>query len=310
VPHPLVAHPGSDAGRGAAASDPVTLAAFFATALLGGGNAVAIRLGNLELAPFWGAALRFLPAALILLIVVAVMRLELPRGRAAVGVALYGLFSFGLGFGFAYLALREVTAGTGQVGLALAPLLTTVLAAVQGVERFRLAGFIGALVAAVGIILIFGDSVATASPLALGSLIASVVCMAEVPIIVKKFPHIHPIVENAFGMAIGGLFLLVLSIVAREPLVIPHVLGTQISVAYLILVGSVVVFVLYLFVLGRWTASAASYVLLVMPLFTIVIGYIVLGEEPSPIFLVGGVLVIAGVFVGIRSPVQAKGGAA
>ena len=40
--------------------DLITLAAFAGTALFGAGNAVAIRLGYAELAPFWGAAVRFL----------------------------------------------------------------------------------------------------------------------------------------------------------------------------------------------------------------------------------------------------------
>jgi hypothetical protein len=39
--------------------DGVTLAAFTALVVVGGGNFLAVRLSNLELPPFWGAGLRF-----------------------------------------------------------------------------------------------------------------------------------------------------------------------------------------------------------------------------------------------------------
>ena len=45
--------------QGAVSSDRAIVIAFLATVLLAGINAVAVRLSNAELAPFWGAALRF-----------------------------------------------------------------------------------------------------------------------------------------------------------------------------------------------------------------------------------------------------------
>ena len=67
MPHAVPLGDGQEGARGSARPDLITLAAFAGTALFGGGNAVAIRLGYAELAPFWGAAVRFLAAALMLL---------------------------------------------------------------------------------------------------------------------------------------------------------------------------------------------------------------------------------------------------
>jgi hypothetical protein len=44
----------------------VALAAFLTTSVLAGGNAVSIRFSNRELAPLWGAGLRFSLAQLCL----------------------------------------------------------------------------------------------------------------------------------------------------------------------------------------------------------------------------------------------------
>src|ERR671918_961965 len=116
----------------------IAFASFIATSVLAGGNAVAVRFSNRELAPLWGAGLRFAMAALILLAVMAVMRLSLPRGRALVGAVLFGALNFGGAFAFAYYGLIRVHAGLGQTLLALVPLATLLLAVVQRQERLRL----------------------------------------------------------------------------------------------------------------------------------------------------------------------------
>jgi drug/metabolite transporter (DMT)-like permease len=69
-------------------------------------------------------------------------------------------------------------------------------------------------------------------------------------------------------------------------------------VGYLVLVGSITVFLLALFVLRRWTASATSYVLVLMPLVTVALAAWLLGEHLTPVFALGGLLVLVGVWVG------------
>lgn len=279
--------------------DTLTLLAFAATAILAGGNAVAVKIGYAELAPFWGAAVRFLAAALILLVAAAVLRRTLlPRGRALAGVIAYGALNFGLGYIFIYWALVEVTAGAVMVVLAIVPLLTIALAVAQGVERFSTRGLAGAVMAAAGIVVVFGDNVGVASALALVALILGALSFAQVPVVVKTFPPVDPVVENGLGMAVGGLMHLVLSLAIGEPRAIPGDPFVQISLVYLVLLGSIGLFLLYLFVLARWTASATSYVLLLAPLATVVLEWAIMGEAPSPMLLAGGALVVAGVYVG------------
>jgi drug/metabolite transporter (DMT)-like permease len=278
--------------------DSLTLAAFAAVALLGGANAVAIKVGLVELAPFWSAAIRFLGAAIILLVVMAVMRLAIPTGRALFGVVLYGILAFGLSYSFAYWALQEVSAGTAMVILATVPLLTALLAVTQNIEPFRMRAFVGGAIAALGIVVIFWSEIAYASPASLLAVFAGAVCIAQAPVTVKRFPRVHPVVENALGMAIGGLMLLAVSLAAGEPRIVPAATPTQLSLLYLILGGSVGLFVSYLFMLSRWTATGSSYVMLLMPLVTIGLAAIILGETITWTIVVGGAAVLVGVYVG------------
>ena len=278
--------------------DALTLAAFALAAIFAGGNAVAVRLGLSELAPFWGAAIRFLAAAALTLGAVAVMRLEWPRGRALLGVLIYGILNFGLFYTCLYWALQEVTAATAMVTLAIVPLFTLILAVLQRIETFHIRGLIGALTAAVGIGIVFGEKVGGVSLLSLAALFGGVLCAAEVGVVIKRFPRVHPAMENGLAMAVGGVMLLVLSLIVREPWTLPAAPAVQVSFIYLVLLGSIGLFLLYLFVLDRWTASAAAYILLLAPLAAAILGLLVLGEPVSPALLIGGLLALAGVYVG------------
>ena len=65
--------------------DRATLAAFAGVVLFGGANAIAVRQTVHELAPFWGGALRFAAAGLVLVAVVLIARRRFPRGRSLIG---------------------------------------------------------------------------------------------------------------------------------------------------------------------------------------------------------------------------------
>jgi hypothetical protein len=65
-------------------------------------------------------------------------------------------------------------------------------------------------------------------------------------------------------------------------------------------------FLLYMFVLGKWTASGTSYGFVIVPLVTIVVAATIAGETITLNFLLGAVFVLAGVFVGALLPSKAK----
>jgi drug/metabolite transporter (DMT)-like permease len=210
----------------------------------------------------------------------------------------FGIFSVGLNYTFAYWALTEVAAGTAMILLAIVPLLTVILASIQGVEAFRIQRLAGAAVAAAGIAFVFQSNVTSASPRAFAALFAGALCVAQSNVMIKKFPRVHPAMESGVGMLIGGLLLLLLSFGTGEPWLAPSTLTSQLSLIYLVALGSIALFILYLDVLTRWTATGASYIMLVAPLVTIILGAAILAEPIKPDFLFGGALVLSGVYVG------------
>src|SRR2546430_14518319 len=98
-------------------------------------NFVAVRFSNRELPPFEGAALRFGIAALLFFGYALARGIALPRGRALVGAAAFGLLAFGGAYGFGYWGLVTAPAAVGSLAFALVPLITLLLAAAHGLER-------------------------------------------------------------------------------------------------------------------------------------------------------------------------------
>jgi drug/metabolite transporter (DMT)-like permease len=279
--------------------DQLTVLAFSAVVVLGGANAIAVKLTVAELEPFWGGALRYLPAGVLMLLLVAATRRPLPRGRSLTGAAVYGVVGFAASFGFAYTGLRDVPAGTAMVLIALTPLLTFGLAIAHRQERFHAQGLFGALIALVGIGIIFLDQLSANVPLvSLLFVLAATACIAESAVLLKGIPRSDPFSTNAVAMLTGGGLLLALSLVTAEPIVLPRQADTWAAVGYLVLFGSVVMFALFLYALQRWTASAVSYVTLLMPLVTVALAAVLTDERITPSFVLGGTVILAGVFVG------------
>lgn len=288
--------------------DRSTLIAFLAIVGLGGLNGISIRFSNQELDPFWGGALRFGLAAAVLLSIVFVRRIPLPRGTALVGSALYGGLGFGVTFGLVYWGLVETPAGMAQVIIALAPLLTLLLAVAHRLERFRWQGLIGSLVAVAGVAIVFGERLGGgAAPLvSMLAILAAAFAIAESGVLVKQFPRSHPVAHNAVAMGVGAVILFALALLTGERMSLPQEQTTLLAVAYLVVVGSVIVFVLFLYVIERWSASSTSYSLLLMPLITVAASAVLLNEPVTIGLLVGGALVLAGVYVGAFAPSLAR----
>lgn len=283
------------------------LIGFLLFVLVTGGASVAIRITYTELAPFWVAASRFSLAALVFWALVLWKRLPLPRGRALMGALLFGALTVGLAFTLIGWGLVATPASRYQILMATVPLLTIFLSSLQGVEAISRHGILGALLAVGGIALTVG--VSPSAGLSLPHVIAillGALCIAEGGVLVKKFPPNPPVVTNAIGMTVGGLILGFVSLVSGERWSLPVLPGTWVAYLYLVFFVTVSSFLLYLFVLSRWSASGASYGFVLVPLVTIVLASTLAGEQVSPVFLLGGLLVLGGVYVGALLPSPKK----
>jgi drug/metabolite transporter (DMT)-like permease len=283
--------------------DAVTLIIFLTAVSLGGGNFVAVVFSNRELAPFWGAGLRFALAGGLFVALALAQRLPWPRGRQLRNTVLYGLLGFAVSYALMYWALVRVPAGMATVVLAIVPLMTLLLAAAQGLERLHWRGAVGALLALGGILwMVLGPQAGTVPLAPLLVMLAASVTIAQSIILGKRVAANHPAVTNAVGMLAGAAVLLALSLATGETWALPREAQSLWAVIYLVTLGSVGLFVLVLLVVRRWTASASSYMFVLFPVVTLALGAW-LADEPVTVRAVGGaLLVMAGVWFGALAP--------
>ena len=109
---------------------------------------------------------------------------------------------------------------------------------------------------------------------------------------------------NAVGMTFGALFLFGLTLATATTIEMPRLADTWWAMAYMVVIGSGLVFTLYVWVLERWDASRANYGFVVIPIATLLISAWLTGEEITAGLTGGGLLVVAGVYFGALRPMQ------
>lgn len=282
--------------------DTNTYLAFANAVLIGGANFVAVSFSNMELPPLFGAALRFALAALLFFLILRISGVPLARGRAAAGAAIYGLLGFGAAYAFLYYALVGLAAGTVAVIMAAVPLFTLIMAVLLGQERLSLRGIVGGGLAIAGItVLSLGTLGGDLNPAYLIAAVLGAVAAAASTVAAKSLPDVHPFNMNAIGMASGTALLVVGSFLFGERWVLPYESSTWMALGWLVVLGSVGLFQLFLYVVRRWTASATVYAVTAMPVVAVGLGAVLLDQPITPAVLAGGAMVMVAVYVGAIS---------
>jgi drug/metabolite transporter (DMT)-like permease len=199
---------------------------------------------------------------------------------------------------------------TGQTLLAIVPLATLLLAVLWRQERLRPAAAAGAVHALAGVALMSRAPLREAVPLpSLLAVVGGAVCFAQALVLVRRFPRVHPVTMNAVGMTAGAAVLLGASALGSEPRGLPERAETWAALGYLAVIGSVLVFLLFLVVLQYWTASRASYGFVLMPVVALLLSAWLDDEAISTSLVLGGLLILTGVYVGaLRRPDALAGG--
>lgn len=274
--------------------------AFFLTALLGGGNSVAVRFSNVELPPYWGATIRLGASALLFWLILFLWQIPIPKKRDAIVLLLTGFFGVGVSFGLLYFGLVRLQASLGSVIIAMGPLMTFFFAVLHRIEKFRWQSLVGGIIALIGISIAARAQLGVDIPIiSVLALIAGSAISAEGNVILKIFsPKSDPMATNALTVSAGLAFLLMTTFLLGETHNLPTLPATWMAITYTVIPGSVIMFYLFIWILSRWSASATSYVIMLFPIVATIAGSLLAGENITLTFILGGALVLVGVWIG------------
>ncbi|HLF69883.1 MAG TPA: EamA family transporter, partial [Actinomycetota bacterium] len=250
-----------------------TYGAFFLSSAIWGSTFLVIRLGNnAAVPPVWAATLRLGLATALLIGLTYLMRQRMPRGAALRAAAWYGFFEFGVNFPLLYWAETTVPSGLTSVFYATIPITTPLLAWMIGQETLSLRKILGALAALVGVVIIFGGEIGTGTNIwPLLALVVSSTTAGFAGVMLRRAPPQAAIPANAVGAAVGFVICLLASFAMGERHAIPTRLPQWGPIVYLAIMGSMGAFLLWSWLLKHWSATAANFVSVIVPVIAVLL---------------------------------------
>ncbi len=306
-----------DASGSAPTSDrPVTagvLVALGTVYVVWGSTYLAIKYTVEGLPPFLAMGVRFLLAGTVLLTAVLVF-----RGRAACRMTrtqlttavLCGLFLLVGGNGLVAVAEQDVDSGLAALLIAGTPLWVVLLRAVLR-DRPSAATVAGLLLGLTGVAVLLLPGLQGAADLGplLLVLLSSVLWSCGTVLATRRPMPVDPFVTTVVEMAAGGTAMVVLGSLGGEwgrldlggtgP-------SAWIAFVYLVLVGSVVGYSAYVWLLARAPLSLATTYAYVNPAVAVALGALFLAEPLTANVLVGGAVIIAAVAFVITAESRAR----
>jgi drug/metabolite transporter, DME family len=266
-----------------------------------GGVAGAALAGVAGFPPVTVAAARLGVAGLALLLVLAAVgRLTVPRGRGVAGrlVLVGGLAAAYQAAYFAAVDRVSVSVAT-FVALGAAPVLVAVATAVRRRRRPPRVVLVALVLAVAGLALLTagspGSSVGASPGLVVGVLLAlgAAAAFAAMTLVNRRpVPGLSPIAMTAGSFTLGGLLLLPWALLGAGAVPDVPVQG-WLLVAFLGLVPTAAAYAAYFTGLRGVQATSAALVALLEPVTAAVLAALLLGDRLGPVGLLGGLLLVS-----------------
>ncbi|WP_449374283.1 EamA family transporter [Arthrobacter psychrolactophilus] len=288
-------------------ASPALLLALISAAAFALSGSFAKSLFDVGWSPGAAVAARIGGAAAVLLIPVI---FTLVRNWAAVKgslgrVAIYGVVPIALCQLFYFNAVQHLSVGVALLLEYLSPVLLVGWAWAMTRQRPRVLTIIGAISAMAGLVLVLdlaGSQKVSVEGILWG--LAAAVCSAVYFIMsARSGDNVPPILMAGGGMAVGAVMIIGLGIAGILPMAFtfehPVFAGTQVHwlvpVLGLVLITTVFAYVVGIVSTRGLGSKVASFVALFEVLFAVVWAWILLGELPRAIQLLGGVAIMGGV---------------
>ncbi len=259
-----------------------------------------IKLGLNDLPPFTFAGIRFVFASGILIAIILARGVRWPRKRNEwLVIAVVGLLQFSLNYGLVFWGEQHISSGLAAVLQSTFPAFGLVLAHFYlPDERITAKRIIGVAMGFVGVAIVFSHQLTIAGKGALlGSiaLVMSAFCGSYGNVLVKAYgTQIEPFVLAAGQMVCGFPPLLALGIATEgNPFRLHWTSNAILALAYLVIVGSVIAFTLFYWLVRHMDVTNTMLISLVTPVIAVLLGMIVLHERLNWRLFAGTAIIIS-----------------
>jgi len=254
--------------------------ALFAVYVIWGSTYLAIKFAlDGGFTPFWLGGIRFLIAGGAMLALLRLRGVPMPTRAQWRNAGIMGVLLLVFGNGFVNYAEQSVSSGLAAVAVASAPIWIALFAAIKGDRPTRLE-WLGVAIGFVGVIWLNAGSSLRASPSGLVALLIAPLAWSFGSIWSRGRDLPSPLMTSAAQMLCAGVVMVAVALARGERMPIP----THAAIAaagYLVVMGSLVGFSAYVWLLHHVRPALAGSYAYVNPVIAVVLGALLAHERFS-----------------------------
>src|SRR6476620_884047 len=235
-----------------------------------------------------------------------------PKGKEWRTILVLGFLNFTLSNGLSTWGVKYISAGLGSIIGAIFPLWLVVIGLFSSHSRLQNKTILGLLIGFAGICIIFyehlndffnGDfrfgiflSLAATWSWAFGTLYTK-----------KHAASFNPYFSLGLQMFISGIALISTAHISNDALPYKEIpWQSWAGIAYLVIFGSVISFIAYLYALQNLPTEQVSIYAYINPIVAVLLGWILFGEMLTPFIIAGVLVTLYGVYLVNRSIMKMK----
>jgi drug/metabolite transporter (DMT)-like permease len=280
--------------------------AIFALALvciLWGTTWLASKEGVKRMPPLEMASIRQLIAGLLYVGFFIIKGAKLPRGREWVPILVLSFLNFVLSNGLSTWGVKYISAGLGSIMGAIFPLWLVVIGLFSAKGKIPARAIMGLVLGFSGVCLIFYEHLEDFlnADFRFGiilSLIATWTWAFGTLYTKKQAANFNPYFSLGLQMLISGITLFTFTNLTGHAVSLTQVpWQSWAAIAYLIIFGSLIAFICYLYALQNLPTEQASIYAYINPVVAVLSGWILFGEKLTVFITIGGIVTLLGVYL-------------
>lgn len=277
--------------------------AWISVCIIWGTTYLAIRIGVEDIPPMLFAGFRWIIAGSIFILILKATGKSLPKKENLKHIAVMGIAMLGFGNGLVVVGEQWISSGLAAL------LITTVPFWIVGMESVLPTGpklnykiILGLIVGLLGVTFIFGsdwdDLFKMEYLLGVLSIFGAVVAWSFGSVYSKyKKVGVHPLMSASVQMLFAGTLQIILGFIIGEQNSISYTEEGLLSLAYLIVVGSIFGYGSYIYAIEHLPLSLVSTYAYVNPVIAVFLGWFFLNEKLDLLIVIGAVVIIGGVIL-------------
>jgi drug/metabolite transporter (DMT)-like permease len=248
------------------------------------------------------AGMRQFMGGVLFIVYFLLKKQQLPRGKQWITILILSLLNFMLSNGLSTWGVKYISSGLGSIISAIFPLWVVIISRFAG-KRLPQKALLGMLFGFSGVCLIFYEHLKDfLNPdFKFGILLSlvSTVTWAFGTLYTKKHVvNFNPYVSLGFQMFISGIVLFTVAFVTGNTVPFTAIPATSWwAIGYLLLFGSLITFVAYIYTLQHLPATLASVYAYINPIVAVLLGALILNEKLTIFIAAGGAITLAGVYI-------------